>query len=142
MDTASFSETLASTNQFTRRFNPKEHNQNCHRRENPKISRWLLLTEMMATACLPHDLSATVAVVTCSNAVQTSPTARLCKDFEKCYDKGAPSAARQRVTCLGTQTDGHSSPLGRHVSVSCNSTRAVIAFRLSGFSSLRQPPTL
>jgi hypothetical protein len=31
MDTAPFSETLASTNQSTRRPNPKEHHQSCHR---------------------------------------------------------------------------------------------------------------
>jgi hypothetical protein len=36
METALFSETLASTEQSTQRFNPKEHNQNCHRRENFK----------------------------------------------------------------------------------------------------------
>jgi hypothetical protein len=33
METASFSETLACTNQSALQLNPKEHNQNCHRRE-------------------------------------------------------------------------------------------------------------
>jgi hypothetical protein len=36
MEAARFSETLASTNQSTGRFNPKEHNQNCYHRENVK----------------------------------------------------------------------------------------------------------
>jgi hypothetical protein len=36
MQAARFSETLASTNQSTRWFNSKEHNKNCHRRENLK----------------------------------------------------------------------------------------------------------
>jgi hypothetical protein len=39
METARFSETLASTNHTTRRFSPKEHRQNCHRRENLKSHR-------------------------------------------------------------------------------------------------------
>jgi hypothetical protein len=39
MDTESFSETLASTNQSTWRFNPKDHHQNFHRRENLKFSQ-------------------------------------------------------------------------------------------------------
>jgi hypothetical protein len=34
METASFSETLASNNQFTLQLNPKEHNQYSHRSEN------------------------------------------------------------------------------------------------------------
>jgi hypothetical protein len=34
MKTTRFSETLTSTNQPTRRLNPKEHHQNCHSREN------------------------------------------------------------------------------------------------------------
>jgi hypothetical protein len=38
MKTARFSETLASTNQFTRRFIPKEHNQKVHRRENLNLT--------------------------------------------------------------------------------------------------------
>jgi CTP:phosphocholine cytidylyltransferase-like protein len=36
METARFFETLASTNQSTRRINPKEHNQKGHSRENLK----------------------------------------------------------------------------------------------------------
>jgi hypothetical protein len=43
-ETARFSETLASTNQSTRRVNPKEHNQNGHRRQNPKSHNSLLDT--------------------------------------------------------------------------------------------------
>jgi hypothetical protein len=36
METARFSETLASTNQSTRRFKPKERGQHCQRHENLK----------------------------------------------------------------------------------------------------------
>jgi hypothetical protein len=36
METVRFSETLASTNQSTRRLNPGEQNQNCYRRKNLK----------------------------------------------------------------------------------------------------------
>jgi hypothetical protein len=36
METIRFCETLASASESTRRPNPKEHNQNCHRRENFK----------------------------------------------------------------------------------------------------------
>jgi hypothetical protein len=42
MQTARFSETLASTNQSTRRINPKEHRQNCLRRENLKPHRHII----------------------------------------------------------------------------------------------------
>jgi hypothetical protein len=45
METAYFSKTLASTDQSTRRSNPKEHHQNLKDRENFKSQKWTPLLE-------------------------------------------------------------------------------------------------
>jgi hypothetical protein len=41
METARFSETLASVNEFARLLNPREHHQNSHRREKLKSRKML-----------------------------------------------------------------------------------------------------
>jgi hypothetical protein len=64
MEAVRFSETLASTDQSTRRPNPEEHHQYCHRRENLKSHKAgmftvalpaLAVVKWLPIFCVPRD---------------------------------------------------------------------------------------